>query len=262
MRFASPSKEVEPRQGNGPSHLSPSQHRRLLLAALLLVGALVVAASGPAHAAAATAVAWAAPLLGAHPAVGAAVFVVLSALSAMVAFFSTALITPLAIEAFGPFAAFLLLWLGWVLGGVAAFGVGRWLGPSVAGWFLAPDRLRGYVAAASSLVRVRHVFLFQLALPSEVPGYVLGLAGCGFRTFLLGMAIAELPVAAGVVFLGESFLARDATMLAAFGAGGLLALWFAYRYGARWGQSWRPQPPSSFALDSGSDVASNALRGG
>lgn len=257
-----------PRAAGGASHrkalphLASAQRRRLLIVALLLAAAVAVVASRPAHAATAAAVAWAAPLLGAHPAAGAVVFVVLSALSAMVAFFSTALLTPVAVQAFGPWTTVLLLWLGWVCGGVAAFGIGRSLGPRVAGWFLRPERLREYVALASNLVQLRHVLLFQLALPSEVPGYVLGLAGCRFRTFLVGMALAELPFAVGVVFLGESFLARDATMLLVLGAGGLLLMWLAYRYGVRLGRSRIPTsdaPPGTSA--SGAMVTSPAQPG-
>jgi uncharacterized membrane protein YdjX (TVP38/TMEM64 family) len=49
------------------------------------------------------------PVIQQHAVIGAVVFVLLSALSAMVVFFSTAVITPIAVDAFGPLTALLLL---------------------------------------------------------------------------------------------------------------------------------------------------------
>jgi uncharacterized membrane protein YdjX (TVP38/TMEM64 family) len=75
----------------------------------------------------------------------------------------------------------------------------------------------------------RQVLLFQLAVPSEIPGYVLGLAGCRFRPFVIGVALAELPYAAGAVYLGESFLRRDYLTLIGLGVAGVALSWLALR---------------------------------
>ena len=66
------------------------------------------------------------------------------------------------------------------------------------------------------------VLLFQLAVPSEIPGYVLGLARYGLRRYLLVLALAELPYAVGTVYLGSSLLARRSSMLLLLGALGIL----------------------------------------
>jgi uncharacterized membrane protein YdjX (TVP38/TMEM64 family) len=52
------------------------------------------------------------------------------------------------------------------------------------------------------------VLLFQLAMPSEIPGYVLGLVKYGFLRYCLSLALAELPYAVLTVYLGASFLER------------------------------------------------------
>lgn len=70
-----------------------------------------------------------------------------------------------------------------------------------------------------------HVLLFQLAVPSEIPGYVLGLAGCRFRTYVAAMVLGELPFAIGAVYLGESFLQRNYILLLATGIGGAAFSW-------------------------------------
>jgi uncharacterized membrane protein YdjX (TVP38/TMEM64 family) len=206
------------------------QHRQR--AAVLLGGVVVIAAaaaSRPVHDAVQAGIDAAEGVIATHAVAGAVLFVVLSALSAMVVFFSTAVITPVAIDAYGTLPTLFLLWLGWVGGGVAAYAIGHFYGHRVAAWFIDPERLREYEARARGLVRFNHVLLFQLAVPSEIPGYVLGLAGCRFRTYLAGVALAELPFAIGAVYLGESFLHRDYLLVLAIGIAGVALTWFAFR---------------------------------
>ncbi len=204
--------------------------------ALLFVMVLVVtaiAATEPLHRAVRSAIDIAAPFIQRHAIAGAAVFVLLSALSAMVVFFSTAAITPVAVDAFGPFVAFLLLWSGWVLGGVTAFSIGRLFGRRVAGWIIEPQRLVDYTRRASRISTFGHVLLFQVAVPSEIPGYVLGLAGCRFRTFVAAMAIGELPYAIGAIVLGESFLEGNTLVLLVVGLSGVVLSWIVFRHAAK-----------------------------
>jgi uncharacterized membrane protein YdjX (TVP38/TMEM64 family) len=204
-------------------------HRRLAILLALVVVATLIAASEPLHRLAKSGIERAQPIIERHAFVGAVVFVILSALSAMVVFFSTAVITPIAVDAFGPALALLLLWLGWILGGLTAYAIGRFFGRRVVSWFVDPKKLHEYELRAQRIVLFRHVLLFQLAVPSEIPGYVLGLAGCRFRTFAVAMALGELPFAIGAVYLGESFLERNYILLLALGIGGVVFSWLILR---------------------------------
>lgn len=208
--------------------------KRAVTLFLVVVIATAIAATEPLHRAVRAVIELAEPVIERHAVAGAILFVVLSALSAMVVFFSTAVITPIAVDAFGPVTALLLLWLGWILGGLTAFAIGRFLGRRVVSWFVDPWRLRGYERRASRIVTFGHVLLFQLAVPSEIPGYVLGLAGCRFRVYALAMALGELPFAIGAVYLGESFLERNYLLLFVIGIGGLALTWLAFRRTASW----------------------------
>jgi uncharacterized membrane protein YdjX (TVP38/TMEM64 family) len=210
------------------------QHNRRLALLLLLVAIVTaIAATGPLHRAVLSVIAAAEPVIQEYAVAGAVVFVLLSALSATVFFFSTAVITPIAVEAFGPVAALCLLWLGWILGGITTYAIGRRFGRRVVSWFVDPVRLGDYERRAKRLVSFRHVLLFQLAVPSEIPGYVLGLAGCRFRTFVIAMALGELPFAVGAVFLGESFLDRNYLLLLSIGVIGVAFSWMMFRRATR-----------------------------
>ena len=61
--------------------------------------------------------------------------------------------------------------------------------------------------------RFRHILLFQLTVPSEIPGYVLGTLRYRFAAYLAALALAELPYAIGTVYLGSIFLQRQALPL-------------------------------------------------
>lgn len=195
-----------------------SRHWRRLAGALLALGvAVAVAASGELHAAVTRAFAAAGPLIGAHPVAGPLVFVVLAALSALVAFFSSAVLVPPAVLAWGSARTGLLLWLGWLLGGALAYAVGRWLGRPVVRWLVRAEQFGRYERRIVGRASLPGLVLFQMALPSEVPGYVIGVLRLPFARYLLALAIAELPFAAGAVLLGRSFLRGDTVRMVAVG---------------------------------------------
>jgi uncharacterized membrane protein YdjX (TVP38/TMEM64 family) len=191
--------------------------RRLAGAVLALAVAVAIATSGELHGAVTRAFAAAGPVMGAHPLAGPVVFVALAALSAMVAFFSSAVLVPPAVLAWGSARAGVLLWLGWLLGGVAAYAVGRWLGRPVVRWLVPAEQFGRYERRIVGRASLAGLVLFQMALPSEVPGYVVGVLRLPLARYLLALGIAELPFAAGAVLLGRSFLRGDTLRMLAVG---------------------------------------------
>lgn len=162
-----------------------------------------------------------------HPVLGATLFVVFAAVSAMIAFVSVAVIVPVAIYTWGQGASILLLWLGWILGGVCAYGTARFLGRRVVHWLTAEAGLRRLESVVNSQTPLSLVLLLQLALPSEIPGYLLGLVRYPLPRYLMALALAELPYALATVVLGASFLERRSWLLLVIGlflvAGSLFA---------------------------------------
>ena len=216
------------------------QHRRRLAIVLgLVVVTTIVAASEPLHRGIRSLTDATGPMIRQHPVAGAALFVLLSALSAVVFFFSTAVITPLAVDAYGTLPTLALLWFGWILGGIATYTIGRFLGRRVVGWLVNRRRLEDYEHRAQRLASFRHMLLFQLSVPSEIPGYVLGMAGARFRTFVPAMALGELPFAVGAVYLGESFLEGNYLLLLTIGIAGVAFSWFVFH---RASKTWNETP--------------------
>ncbi len=164
-----------------------------------------------------------------HSRLGKTLFVVLSAISAMVAFFSSAIVVPIAVYAWGDRTTLMLLWLAWLLGGTCSYWIGRMLGRGVFSWLIDPQRFEYYAGRISHDANFATILLFQIALPSEVPGYVLGAVGYRFRTYVMALALAELPFALGAVYLGDTFVHRQYLLFVMVGLAGLLATVIALR---------------------------------
>jgi uncharacterized membrane protein YdjX (TVP38/TMEM64 family) len=164
-----------------------------------------------------------------HPVAGPVAFVLLATISAMLAFFSSGVLVPAGIVAWGRVGTFALLWLGWTLGGIASYAAARWLGRPAISVLGARPQLSRWEAALSRHASFRVALLFQLAVPSEVPGYVLGFLRFPFRRYLGALLVAELPFAAGTVLLGASFLGRQKTLIVAIGLVGVLGSLLAFR---------------------------------
>lgn len=192
--------------------------RRLVLLLLVVAAAGLVVASAPLHGALTNIVATGEAFMARAPVAGAAVFVGLTAVSAMIAFFSTGLLAPLAIATWGPLTTFVLLWVGWLAGGAVSYVIGRYLGRGVAALLVGGETLDHWEREVRDRSHVRHLLLFQLAMPSEILGYVLGLVRYSFATYIGVLSLTEIPYALAIVYLGESFLAGDAVRFVALGA--------------------------------------------
>jgi uncharacterized membrane protein YdjX (TVP38/TMEM64 family) len=164
-----------------------------------------------------------------HPGQGALLFVLYAALAAMFAFVSSSVLIPFAIYAWGQETAFLLLWTGWLVGGMAAYCIGRFLGRPIVIWLTSAEKVAHYEPKINAKAKFTNVLLFQLAVPSEIPGYVLGLLGYSFWRYLLILAFTELPYAVAATFLGDALIQGQMIRFALVSVGGIFVLAYALR---------------------------------
>ena len=191
------------------------------MAAAVLAGAAVLL-WGPLHARLLEIIASAEGLIRAYPAWGMVVFVLLAAVSAMLAFVSSAALIPVAIYAWGATLCAVLLWVGWFIGGVLSYLVGRFLGRPIVARLVRPATMARYEAYAHRGAAFVPILLLQLAVPSDTAGYLFGMVRCPAGIYLLALAVAEVPYAVGAVYLGTSFLERRLAPLLLLGAAGAL----------------------------------------
>jgi uncharacterized membrane protein YdjX (TVP38/TMEM64 family) len=153
----------------------------------------------------AEAIAWAESVMSAHRVAGAAVFFLFAAISAMLAFTSSVVLVPPANLVWGKLTTFLLLWGGWIAGAIAAFGIGNVARPLLVrlGY---QNKLSKYQQFISRRMKFWTTVLFCIAVPSEIPGYVLGGLRYPFLKFLGAIAIAESIYAFGIVIAGQNLV--------------------------------------------------------
>ncbi len=213
-----------------PQEFVPARRAILVVLTLLLAG--LAAWSADLHHQILRVVKLSEPVIASHPWGGALLFVGLSAISATVVFFSTVLLVPFGVQAWGEAGCFFLLWIGWFLGGVLTYTVGRQFGRPMVRWVLTPERAAVYEARIPSSHGFVPILLAQLALPSEAVGYLCGLLKVPPLIYLGALAIAELPVALGTVLLGTAFFHGQYVVLLSLALGGLLLLgWLHWRRG-------------------------------
>jgi uncharacterized membrane protein YdjX (TVP38/TMEM64 family) len=215
---------------------TPVTYRNVLLACLVIVAVGIIASSENLYAIGLDLIAACEIVIADFPRLGMLLFLLLAAASSMLAFFSSAILVPVAISAWGIEWCFVLLLGGWFLGGVVAYSVGRYLGRAIVVRIIGEQRLGVLERRVGERAGFLHILLFQSMLPSEIPGYVLGSLRYRFWTFAGALALAELPYAIGTVYIGDSFLERRGWLLIAIGAAGVLLLtvgYHLYRHSAR-----------------------------
>ena len=208
-----------PASGEGPDEArSPSAGQRALVVALLIALLAVVASSRQLHGWLVSFLPAAEGLIRDRPVLGVTVFVLFAALSAMLAFVSSAVIVPVGVYVWGKGISMMLLLIGWVLGGVFAYAVSRFLGRPVVRALTSVPVLERYTDRFSRTAPFGLVLLFQAAMPSEIPGYLLGLVRYDFWKYLLALTLTEIPYSAATIYLGAGFVERRIWLLVGVGA--------------------------------------------
>jgi len=191
-----------------PHH--PLEHRRVVLFLVIIAAVVAITTSDAVHDAFVDVLAIAERLMRAYPRAGMVLFIALSALSAMLSFFSSSALVPVGVFVWGSTTTMLLLWSGGVLGGIAGLSgvlMSIWCG--LRGW--SADRQRGIyqpynlivlsialgIYASQGLLTPRVWELSLFCLPATLLGTWLGLRLYGrvndrqFRYLVLWLLLAS-----------------------------------------------------------------------
>lgn len=164
-----------------------------------------------------------------NPATGGFIFISLSALSAMFAPLSTVPFVPVAILIWGDVITSIFLLSGWLIGGAAAYFIGRYVSMEIVRGFVFFERIRYYHQRISARLEFLIVFLFRLAMPAEIPGYVLGILRYDFVRYFIATFLAELPFAVIIVYGSGALIAGQQAVFILISGVALLGLSGAFR---------------------------------
>lgn len=150
----------------------------------------------------------------AHPYLSVLLFVGLSALSAMFFSFSSIWFVPVAVVLWSnPYTVVLLL-SSWMLGGTISYFIGKYGGYPLVRKFISAKRIDTYEDLITKKLGFGVIFLFRFMLPSEIPGYLLGMARYDFAKYFLVTLLAEAPYAVYSVYAIDSIIHQEQTMFA------------------------------------------------
>lgn len=136
------------------------------------------------------------------------IFILLSALSALLSFVSSVVLIPVAVGIFGNWLAIVLLMIGWILGGVVTYWIGWHASHPVLKHFSVfrkLDKWRSQIPISADWLLA---FLFRFGTPSET-GYLFGVIRYPWKKYLIVTFFAELPYAILAVYAGDAFAERE-----------------------------------------------------
>lgn len=152
---------------------------------------------------------WGEDLINSQPLFGTLFFFLLSALSAIFAFASTILLLPSAILVWGIPLTFLLLLGGWIVGAMVTYWIGAWLARPALASLISEKKILHYESLVSEKAKFWMILLFCLAVPSEIPGFILGAMRYDFPKFISAVLIAETIYALGVISAAQNILDKE-----------------------------------------------------
>jgi len=156
---------------------------------------------------------WVGETIRAAPVWGAIVFFFASACSVLFLFLSSVLLVPSAILARGKWVTFFLLSVGWLCGWMVTYAIGRFFRDRAFVEKKLNDQHIDNSLFLSGKLPFSFVLIVVSSLPAEITGYALGALRYPFGSFLLTLALVEIPFAFLLVFIGESFFLENVGLL-------------------------------------------------
>jgi uncharacterized membrane protein YdjX (TVP38/TMEM64 family) len=198
--------------------------RHALLFAVILAVVVLLWLSASLQAAFVDALEFSREFVERHPISSRILFVALAGFSAILMFFSSIALVPVAVYAWGEGETFALLMLGWFLGGHLAYAIGRFLGRRVTEYFVAERELDRLGNVLSAQMSVLEVALIKTALPAEAPSIVLGVLRYPYLKLVPVLLLSELPFALWSVYLGLALVEDRRLVFVLVLLGGFAAL--------------------------------------
>lgn len=160
------------------------------------------------------------------PVLSVLVFMGLTTLSAMLMSFSSIWLVPVAVVLWNDNTTVFLLLVSWLVGATISYLIGFYGGHPIVKRLISEKKILYYEHLITNKFSFWVIFLFRLTLPSEIPGYLLGIARYNFPKYLLVTLLAEAPYAIYSVYAFESIVQKNEIMFISTLIVWFLTAWF------------------------------------
>jgi len=147
------------------------------------------------------------------------VFILTAALAALISPLTNIPLVPIATLIWGPFLTTIFLLVGWLVGDIIAYVIGRHLGHKIVCYIVSAEKLEEWSNVVKKHTNFRRALFLRVALPAEL-GYAFGIIRYHFGYFMLITFFAELPLAIVSTYASEAVLYGDTMKF--FGFTGIL----------------------------------------
>ncbi|HAS84602.1 MAG TPA: hypothetical protein DCS23_00805 [Candidatus Yonathbacteria bacterium] len=147
------------------------------------------------------------------------VFVLTSALAALISPLTNIPLVPIATLIWGPIPTIIFLLAGWLIGDIIAYLIGRYYGYKVVSYFVSKEKVDDWSSMVKKHTTFSTALLLRVALPAEL-GYAFGIIRYPLNLYIFITFLAELPFAIISTYASEAVLLGDAMKF--FGLIGIL----------------------------------------
>jgi len=137
------------------------------------------------------------------------VFVLTSALAALISPLTNIPLVPIATLIWGPVPTIIFLLSGWLVGDIVAYLIGRYLGYKAVSYVVSVEKLDDWSNMVKRRTSFSTAFLLRVALPAEL-GYAFGIIRYPAGSYIAVTFLAELPFAIISTYASEAVLLGDA----------------------------------------------------
>lgn len=149
------------------------------------------------------------------------VFIFTSMLAALISPLTNIPLVPIAALIWGPVPTIIFLLLGWFIGDVIAYLIGRYFGYRVVSYFVSSEKLDDWSNVVKKRATFSTAFLLRIALPAEL-GYAFGIIRYPIGLYMIITFLAELPFAVISAYASEAVFLGN--VLNFFGLVGMLLI--------------------------------------
>ncbi|PIR87015.1 MAG: hypothetical protein COU11_02175 [Candidatus Harrisonbacteria bacterium CG10_big_fil_rev_8_21_14_0_10_49_15] len=151
------------------------------------------------------------------------VFVLLTVLSAMLSFFSSTPLVPIANDLWGRPATFVLVMVSWVVGAIFAYWVGLYFSRFIR-HFKIFRRIDAWRNQLEGRTEFWLVFLFRFAMPAEIASYTLGVLRYPFWSYFWITIVTDFPFAILAVYISSALVDQKPFLFIGLSSLGILII--------------------------------------
>lgn len=163
--------------------------------------------------------------------VGALLFVGLLFGTTVIAPLTSLPLVPMVAMYLGSFVTGVACFVGWTLGAIVAFLVGRHLGQPFVAKYIGMEKIRKYEKYIPPETSFMFIVALRMCVPVDLLSYGLGLLSTiSFRTYTLATMLGIFWFSFAFAYGGVALMNRDYVLLASIGVASVLILGFSWIY--------------------------------